>query len=79
MPPAFGAVARFAVTEEAKNTKEASIIIDTYKVDIHRCKHELEDLQAQAQTSGIDYTQCGYDAQLNIYDYNLHNVTKVTC
>ena len=34
MPPAFGAVARFAVTEEAKNTKEASIIIDTYKVDI---------------------------------------------
>ena len=34
LPPAFGAVARFAVTEEAKNTKEASIIIDTYKVDI---------------------------------------------
>lgn len=58
---------------------DANVDIDTYKVDIHRRKHELEDLQAQAQTSGIDYTQCGYDTHLNIYDYNLHNATNVTC
>lgn len=58
---------------------DANVDIDTYKVDIHRRKHELEDLQAQAQTSGIDYTQCGYDTHLNTYDYNLHNATNVTC
>lgn len=58
---------------------DANVDIDTYKVDIHRRKHELEDLQTQAQTSGIDYTQCGYDTHLNIYDYNLHNATNVTC
>lgn len=58
---------------------DANVDIDTYKVDIHRRKHELEDLQAQAQTSGIDYTQCGYNTHLNIYDYNLHNATNVTC
>lgn len=58
---------------------DANVDIDAYKVDIHRKQHELEDLQAQAQTSGIDYTQCGYDTHLNIYDYNLHNVTNVTC
>lgn len=37
---------------------DANVDIDTYKVDIYRRKHELEDLQAQAQVSGIDYTQC---------------------
>lgn len=58
---------------------DANVDIDTYKVDIHRKQHELEDLQMQAQTSGIDYTQCGYDTHLNIYDYNLHNATNVTC
>lgn len=58
---------------------DANVDIDTYKVDIHRRKHELEDLQAQDQTSGIDYTQCGYNTHLNIYDYNLHNATNVTC
>ena len=58
---------------------DANVDIDTYKVDIHRKQHELEDLQAQAQTSGIDYNQCGYDTHLNIYDYNLHNATNVTC
>lgn len=58
---------------------DANVDIDTYKVDIHRREHQLEDLQAQAQTSGIDYTQCGYDTHLNIYDYNLHNATNVTC
>lgn len=58
---------------------DANVDIDTYKVDIHRREHQLEDLQMQAQTSGIDYTQCGYDTHLNIYDYNLHNATNVTC
>ena len=58
---------------------DANVDIDTYKVDIHRKQHELEDLQMQAQTSGIDYTQCDYDTHLNIYDYNLHNVTSITC
>ena len=58
---------------------DANVDIDTYKVDIHRKQHELEDLQAQVQTSGIDYTQCGYDTHLNIYDYNLHNATNITC
>lgn len=58
---------------------DANVDIDTYKVDIHRREHQLEDLRAQAQTSGIDYTQCGYDTHLNIYDYNLHNATNVTC
>lgn len=58
---------------------DANVDIDTYKVDIHRRKHELEDLQMQAQTSGIDYNQCGYDTHLNIYNYNLHNATNVTC
>ncbi len=45
---------------------DANVDIDTYKVDIHRKQHELEDLQAQAQTSGIDYTQCGYDTNKDI-------------
>lgn len=45
---------------------DANVDIDTYKVDIHRKQHELEDLQMQAQTSGIDYIQCGYDTHLNI-------------
>lgn len=45
---------------------DANVDIDTYKVDIHRRKHELEDLQAQAQVSGFDYSQCGYDT--NIYN-----------
>lgn len=45
---------------------DANVDIDTYKVDIHRRKHELEDLQAQAQVSGIDYTQCGYDTNKEI-------------
>lgn len=52
---------------------DANVDIDTYKVDIHRKQHELEDLQVQAQTSGIDYTQCGYDS------FNLQNVANVTC
>lgn len=52
---------------------DVNIDIDAYKVDIHRKQHELEDLQMQSQVSGIDYTQCGYDTHLNIYDYNLHN------
>lgn len=58
---------------------DANVDIDTYKVDIHRREHQLEDLQMQAQTSGIEYNQCGYDTHLNIYDYNLHNATNVTC
>ena len=58
---------------------DANVDIDTYKVDIHRKQHELEDLQAQAQVSGIEYSQCGYNTHLNIYDYNLHNATNVTC
>lgn len=58
---------------------DANVDIDTYKVDIHRREHQLEDLQMQAQTSGIDYNQCGYNTHLNIYDYNLHNATNVTC
>lgn len=58
---------------------DANVDIDAYKVDIHRKQHELEDLQMQAQVSGIDYTQCGYDTHLNIYDYNLHNATNITC
>lgn len=45
---------------------DANVDIDTYKVDIYRHKHELEDLQAQAQASGVDYTQCGYDT--NVYN-----------
>lgn len=45
---------------------DANVDIDTYKVDIHRRKHELEDLQSQAQVSGFDYSQCGYDT--NIYN-----------
>jgi hypothetical protein len=45
---------------------DANVDIDTYKVDIYRRKHELEDLQAQAQVSGIDYTQCGYDTNKEI-------------
>lgn len=52
---------------------DANVDIDMYKVDIHRNQHELENLQVQAQTSGIDYTQCGYNS------FNLHNVTNVTC
>lgn len=58
---------------------DANVDIDTYKVDIHRREHQLEDLQMQAQASGINYTQCGYNTHLNIYDYNLHNATNVTC
>lgn len=58
---------------------DANIDIDAYKVDIHKREHQLEDLQRQAQTSGIDYIQCGYNTHLNIYDYNLHNATNVTC
>lgn len=58
---------------------DANVDIDQYKIDIHRRKRQLEDLQAQAQASGVDYTQCGYDTHLNIYDYNLHNATNVTC
>ena len=58
---------------------DANVDIDTYKVDIYKYKHELEDLQAQAQVSGIDYNQCGYNTHLNTYDYNLHNATNVTC
>lgn len=57
---------------------DANVDIDTYKVDIHRREHQLEDLQAQAQTSGIEYNQCGYNTHLNIYDYNLHNATNIT-
>ena len=45
---------------------DANVDIDTYKVDIYRRKHQLEDLQTQAQVSGIDYTQCGYDT--NVYN-----------
>ena len=45
---------------------DANVDIDAYKVDIHRKQHELEDLQVQAQTSGIDYTQCGYDTNKEI-------------
>ena len=45
---------------------DANVDIDTYKVDIYRRKHELENLQAQAQVSGIDYTQCGYDTNKEI-------------
>lgn len=45
---------------------DANVDIDTYKVDIHRKQHELEDLQAQAQTSGFNYTQCGYDTNKEI-------------
>lgn len=45
---------------------DANVDIDTYKVDIYRRKHELEDLQSQAQVSGIDYTQCGYDTNKDI-------------
>lgn len=56
---------------------DANVDIDQYKIDIHRRERQLEDLQAQAQTSGIDYIQCGYDTHLNIYD--LHNATNVTC
>nr|DAU10641.1 MAG TPA: hypothetical protein [Caudoviricetes sp.] len=52
---------------------DANVDIDTYKVDIHRKQHELEDLQVQTQTSGIDYTQCGYNS------FNLQNVANVTC
>ena len=52
---------------------DANVDIDAYKVDIYRKQHELEDLQVQAQTSGIDYTQCGYDS------FNLQNVANVTC
>lgn len=58
---------------------DANVDSDTYKVDIHRKQHELENLQMQAQVSGINYTQCGYNTHLNIYDYNLHNATNVTC
>lgn len=58
---------------------DANVDIDAYKVDIHRKQHELEDLQMQAQVSGIEYSQCGYDTHLNIYDYNLHNATNITC
>lgn len=52
---------------------DANVDIDTYKVDIYRRERQLEDLQAQAQTSDIDYTQCGYDS------FNLQNVTNVAC
>lgn len=45
---------------------DVNVDIDTYKVDIHRREHQLEDLQAQDQTSGIDYTQCGYDTNKDI-------------
>lgn len=45
---------------------DANVDVDAYKVDIHRKQHELEDLQMQAQTSDIDYTQCGYDT--NVYN-----------
>lgn len=41
---------------------DANVDIDMYKVDTHRKQHELEDLQVQVQTSGIDYTQYGYDS-----------------
>ena len=80
---------------------DADVDRDTYKVDIHRRKYDLEDLQEQSQVSSIDYTQCGYDTNKDIlkididtynnandiidtqsmsaYDYNLHNVTNITC
>ena len=45
---------------------DANVDIDTYKVDIHRREHQLEDLQAQAQTSGFDETKCGYDTNKDI-------------
>lgn len=45
---------------------DANVDVDAYKVDIHRREHELEDLQMQAQVSGIDYTQCGYDTNKDI-------------
>lgn len=45
---------------------DANVDIDTYKVDIHRREHQLEDLQAQDQTSGIEYNQCGYDTNKDI-------------
>lgn len=52
---------------------DANVDIDMYKVDIHRKQYELETLQVQAQTSGIEYNQCGYDS------FNLQNVANVTC
>lgn len=45
---------------------DANVDIDTYKVDIYRRKHQLEDLQAQAQVSGIENNQCGYDTNKDI-------------
>lgn len=45
---------------------DANVDIDTYKVDIHRKQHELEDLQMQALTSGFDETKCGYDTNKEI-------------
>lgn len=45
---------------------DANVDSDLYKVDIHRRQHELEDLQAQAQVSSIDYTRCGYDTNRDI-------------
>lgn len=45
---------------------DANVDIDTYKVDIHKRERQLEDLQAQAQTSGFNYTQCGYDTNKEI-------------
>lgn len=45
---------------------DANVDIDTYKVDIHRREHQLEDLQAQAQVSGFDVNNCGYDTNKEI-------------
>lgn len=45
---------------------DANVDIDTYKVDIHRREHQLEDLQMQAQVSGFDETKCGYDTNKEI-------------
>ena len=45
---------------------DADVDCDMYKVDVHRRKHELEDLKAQAQASSIDYSACGYDTNKDI-------------
>lgn len=45
---------------------DANVDIDTYKVDIHRREHQLENLQMQAQVSGFDVNKCGYDTNKEI-------------
>lgn len=50
---------------------DANVDIDTYKVDIYKRKHELEDLQAQAQASGFDVNKCGYDTNKDILEIDI--------